>query len=249
MGSLKDIQKEFKKSANPAKAKILQGFFKTKKGEYAEGDIFYGVTVPATRIIAKRFFSEIGLEETEKLLHSKIHEERLCALLILIEKYKNKKTTLVEQKKIYELYLKNTKYINNWDLVDLSAQHIVGNYLYLHKSEQKILDTLAKSELLWERRIAILSTFYFIYKKEFSLTLKLAKVLLNDKEDLMHKAVGWMLREIGKRGGLIEEEKFLQTHYKQMPRTMLRYAIERFPEEKRVAYLKGTAQKSHSNES
>ncbi|MFA5931334.1 MAG: DNA alkylation repair protein [archaeon] len=240
MNSLRDIQKEFKKSANPSKAKILQGFFKTKKGEYAEGDIFHGVTVPKTRIIAKRFCDSISLEETQELLHSKIHEERLCALIILIEKYKNKKTTPIEQKKIYEIYLKNTKYINNWDLVDLSAQHIVGNYLYLHPTEQKVLDTLATSELLWERRIAILSTFYFIYKKEFYLTLKLSKVLLNDKEDLMHKAVGWMLREVGKRGGMIEEEKFLQTHYKQMPRTMLRYAIERFPEKKRLAYLKGT---------
>ena len=174
------------------------------------------------------------LEEIETLLHSAIHEERLLALLILNLIYNNGGDYL--KSRIHDFYLKNTKYINNWDLVDLSAQHIVGEFL-MDKS-RKPLYGLAKSGSLWERRIAVLATFHFIKQNEFSETLKISKMLLKDKEDLIHKAVGWMLREIGKRH-MKTEEGFLKEHYKKMPRTMLRYAIEKFPETKRQRYLKG----------
>jgi 3-methyladenine DNA glycosylase AlkD len=238
MQTLKSVKKETKDLQNPLKKKVLERFFKTKKGEYGEGDIFYGITVPITRTIAKKYFKEINLEETENLLHSKIHEERLCALLILVLKFENKETTEEEQKEIFDLYLKNTKYINNWDLVDLSSHHIIGAYLFAHKEEVAILEKLAKSNLLWDKRIAMISCYYFIYRKDFSQALIIAKILLKDKEDLIQKAVGWMLREIGKRD-INVEEKFLKENYKSMPRTMLRYAIEKFPEKKRKEYLEG----------
>jgi 3-methyladenine DNA glycosylase AlkD len=238
MQVLKSIQKEMLTKKDPKKKEILQSFFKTGKGQYAEGDIFYGITVPKTRIVAKKYATEISLSETEELLHSKIHEERLCALLILIQKEKDKQCTNETKKEIYELYLRNTKFINNWDLVDLSAQHLVGKYLFEHEEEINILGKMAKSNLLWDKRIAVLATFYFIYRKEFEHTLTLSKILLHDEHDLMQKAVGWMLREIGKRD-LKAEEDFLKENYKTMPRTMLRYAIERFPEIKRKKYLKG----------
>lgn len=236
--SLNALQKELKLLENKEKAKFLQGFFKTGKGDYAEGDVFYGITVPQTRSLAKSF-SHITLKEAEELLKSKIHEERLCALLILIQKFENRKTTEEEKKEIFDFYLKNTKYINNWDLVDLSSHEIVGAYLFNHPKERGVLKKLAKSELLWDKRIAMVSCYHFIYRKEFKEPLEVAEILVNDKHDLMHKAVGWMLREIGKRD-LASEEKFLKKHYKKMPRTMLRYAIEKFPEKKRLAYLKGT---------
>ena len=232
------ISLDLQKLKNSLQAKNLARFFKTKKGEYGEGDIFYGIKVPSTREVAKKYFNEMSLEETEELLHSKIHEERLCALLILVLKFENEKTTPEEQKEIFKLYLKNTKYINNWDLVDLSSHHIVGAYLFENKNEISILEKLAKSQLLWDRRIAMVSCYHFIYRKDFQQPLIIAKILLNDKEDLMHKAVGWMLREIGKRD-LIVEETFLKENYKLMPRTMLRYAIEKFLEEKRKKYLEG----------
>lgn len=235
MNLLKTLQNELKSEKNEEKRQILQRFFKTKKGEYAQGDKFYGITVPKTRIIAKKYFKEISLNEVEKLLHSKIHEERLCALLILIQKTKDKPIT----KEIYDLYIKNTKFINNWDLVDLSAPNLIGKYLFENKTEINILEKMVKSNLLWDRRIAIISTFYFITKKEFTHTLNLSKILLHDKEDLIQKAVGWMLREVGKRGGMQEEEEFLKKNYKTMPRTMLRYSIEKFPENKRKKYLTG----------
>ena len=235
--TLHKIQKELSSHANPKQAKLLSGFFKTKKGEYGEGDVFYGIKVPVTRTIAKKYSSELSLTETEELLHSKIHEERLCALLILIQKYETNGTTQENKKEIFDLYLTNTKYINNWDLVDLSAPKIIGEYLYSHPKEKILLKKLAKSNLLWDRRISILSTFYFIYKKLSDETLQIAELLLNDKEDLIHKAVGWMLREIGKRCTLEEEEKFLKKYYKIMPRTMLRYAIEKFDNKKRKFYL------------
>ncbi len=238
MQILKSLKKEMNSLKDSKKALILQGFFKTKKGEYAEGDTFYGITVPKTRIVAKKYATEISLEDVEELLHSKIHEERLCALLILIQKVKNKTCLCETKKEIYELYLRNTKYINNWDLVDLSAQHIIGKYLFENREELPILEKMANSNLLWDKRIAVLATFYFIYQKEFSHTLKLAKILLHDEHDLMQKATGWMLREIGKRDLDVEEE-FLKENYKSMPRTMLRYAIEKFPEGKRIKYLKG----------
>jgi 3-methyladenine DNA glycosylase AlkD len=197
-----------------------------------------GIKVPVVRGVAKKYYKEIKLNETEELLHSKFHEERLCALLILVQKFGDKKATEEEKKKIFECYLNNTKWINNWDLVDLSSHHIIGKYLYEHKNEIGLLEKLAKSKLLWDRRISIISLFYFIAKKEFNEALKIGEMLLGDEHDLIHKAVGWMLREIGKRD-LNVEENFLKIHYKKMPRTMLRYAIEKFPEKKRLAYLKG----------
>jgi len=224
---------------NKEKAKVSAGFFKTGKGEYGEGDIFLGITVPESRKIAKRY-STIPLSEILLLLQNKIHECRLVALLILVEKFKT--SNLLQQKEIVNFYLENTKHINNWDLVDLSADKIIGAYLFDRENskenkEKTFLLDLAKSNHLWERRISIISTFYFIKKNKFNETLRIAEILLHDKHDLIHKAVGWMLREIGKRNKTIEEE-FLKKHYKTMPRTMLRYALERFPEEERKEYLK-----------
>ncbi len=229
------IKQELKKRANPKKAKLLSGFFKTGKGEYGEGDIFLGVIVPETREVAKMFL-DLELSEIEKSLFSKIHEERLASLLILVEKYKN--GDLPTKKEIFNFYLKNTKYINNWDLVDLTSHKIVGEWL-VDKSRE-ILYRLAQSENLWERRISIISCFAFIRNNDFKDAFEISKILLKDKHDLIHKAVGWILREIGKRN-LKAEEKFLQEgrRYKNMPRTMLRYAIEKFDEEKRKKYLNG----------
>jgi len=230
---LQELLKDFKKLENKEKAKLLQGFFKTGKGEYGEGDVFLGLMVPEQRKLAKKY-PNLSLQDSQELLNSKIHEHRLTALFILISRYK---TGSDKQKDaVYRLYLNNTKNINNWDLIDLSAPSIVGDYLLNHKSEQMILYKLAKSKLLWERRISILATFMFIKYNQFEHTLKIAEILLHDKHDLIHKAVGWMLRELGKRNQEVEEQ-FIEKYYKEMPRTMLRYAIEKFPEEKRKYYL------------
>jgi 3-methyladenine DNA glycosylase AlkD len=218
---------------NKQRAKVSQGFFKTGPGEYGKGDVFWGIKVPELRKLAKEY-QDITTQEIKQLLKSSIHEERLLALLILVLTYSKGDETA--KKRIYELYLKNTKFINNWDLVDGSAEYIVGDFL-MDKS-RKPLYSLAKSSDLWERRIAMMSTFHFIKRHEFSETLKISRMLLSGEEDLIHKAVGWMLREVGKRH-LPTEEKFLKEHYKKMPRTMLRYAIERFPESMRQRYLKG----------
>jgi len=226
------LKKELDKFSDLKQAKILQGFFKTGKGEYGEGDIFLGIKVPEQRKVAIKFFEELFLEDLEKLLKSKIHEYRMSALLILIKQYE--KADEKYKKEIYNFYLKNTKNINNWDLVDISAPKIAGDYL-LNKP-RKILYKLAKSENLWERRIAIISTFAFIRNNEFTDTLKISKMLLKDKHDLIHKATGWMLREVGKRDQKIEEE-FLKKYYLKMPRVMLRYAIEKFEERKKKFYL------------
>lgn len=233
MTTLNDLRKDLKSFSDSQKAKNLQRFFKTKKGEYGEGDVFIGVSVPDQRKVAKKY-KDLPLEKIEKLLHSKIHEERLVSLLILVEGFKkgNKK----ERETIYKLYLKNTKYINNWDLVDLTAGKIVGEYLF--DKDRNILKKLAKSPNLWEKRISIIATSYFIWKGQFQDTLEISTILLEDDHDLIHKAVGWMLREVGKRDRAVEE-KFLKKHYKKMPRTMLRYAIEKFPESLRQKYLKG----------
>lgn len=228
-----EIRTKLRKLGNKQRARVSQGFFKTGPGEYGEGDVFLGIKVPELRKLAKEY-QDIATKEIKQLLKSSIHEERLLALLILVLTYSKGDETA--KKRIYELYLKNTKFINNWDLVDGSAEYIVGDFL-MDKSK-KLLYNLAKSSELWERRIAIMSTFHFIKRNEFSETLKISKMLLSDEEDLIHKAVGWMLREVGKRD-LQTEEKFLREHYKKMPRTMLRYAIERFPESKRRRYLKG----------
>ena len=227
------VESDLRELADPEKAKLLQGFFKTGKGEYAEGDIFLGVVVPEQRKVAQRY-AGLTLPEIQTLLNSKIHEHRLTALFILTDKYQ--KSGEQEKKKIFELYLKNKKNINNWDLIDLSAPKIVGNYLLDKKRE--VLYRLAKSKSLWERRISILATFEFIANNEFKDTLAISEILLNGKHDLIHKGVGWMLREVGKRVSQEKEEEFLNKHYKKMPRTMLRYAIERFPGQKRKFYLK-----------
>ncbi len=229
---MKNIHEEFKKMSDQEHAIQLQKYFKTGKGEYGEGDQFLGLRVPTVRKIAKKF-NTLSIDEAEKFLQSPYHEERLFALFILIDLFK--KGNEEDKKKIHELYLKNTKFINNWDLVDASAGPIVGVYLF--KRDKEPIYTLTQSENLWERRIAIMATSYFIIHNQFSDTLKIAEMLLNDKEDLIHKAVGWMLREIGKRN-LEIEESFLKKYYQNMPRTMLRYAIEKFPEEKRKSYLK-----------
>ena len=231
--TIQQIKKRLKQLANKEKAEILQRFFKTGPGEYGEGDVFIGVKVPDLRKVAKDF-RDIAIKDVIILLESAIHEERLLALLILVSKYVKGNETA--KKEIYKLYLNKTKYINNWDLVDVTAQHIVGDYL-MDKNKDPLY-SLTRSEDLWERRIAIMATFYFIRNERYEDTLKIAKILLSDKEDLIHKAVGWMLREIGKRNMVIEEA-FLKQHYKEMPRTMLRYAIEKFPEPKRKQYLKG----------
>jgi 3-methyladenine DNA glycosylase AlkD len=229
------LRKDLKKRASAKKAKISARFFKTGPGEYGEDDVFIGVVMPDTRRVAK-MYTGLSLPETEKLLHSRIHEERMCALLILIERFKG--GSQPDRERIYKLYLKNTKYINNWDLIDLSAPHIVGEFLA--DKPKVILYKLAKSKSLWERRIAVLSTFNFIYKGKSQETLKIAEILLDDEHDLIQKAVGWMLRETGKRCSEKILEDFLHKRYKQMPRTMLRYAIERLPEARRKAYLGGT---------
>lgn len=233
MEILEQIKARLHTYADPKDAIFLQKFFKTGKGQYGAGDKFIGVRVPATRKIAREF-RDVPLQIPIALLKSKIHEQRLLALIMLVERYKRADETT--QKNIYDLYLANTRNINNWDLVDISADKIVGSYLSTRS--RSVLKTLAKSESLWERRIAIMSTFHFIRNKQFSDTFTLAKILLCDREDLIHKAVGWMLREVGKRD-IGEEEKFLNMHYQKMPRTMLRYAIEKFPEPRRKQYLEG----------
>ncbi|MEK6892702.1 MAG: DNA alkylation repair protein [Nanoarchaeota archaeon] len=231
---LKNLKKELRSFANPSKAKLLQRFFKTGKGEYGEGDVFLGLVVPEQRKIAKKY-CDLTLRDLQELIKSKIHEERLISLFILINKYD--RASAEDKKEIYEFYLKNAKYINNWDLVDLSAPNIPGAHLV--DKNREVLYSLAKSENLWEKRIAILSCFSFIKNGDFDDALKIAEILLHDKHDLIHKAVGWMLREIGKRNKKAEEV-FLKKYYKTMPRTMLRYAIEKFPENERKKYLNGS---------
>ena len=231
--SLKDVKGYMQELSNPKIAEHSLRFFKTGPGEYGEGDIFLGIRVPVTRKVARKF-RELPLEQVLKLLKSKFHEERLLALFILVALFK--KGNDKEKKNIYDAYLDNTDTINNWDLVDSSAHQIVGGYLF--ERNRKRLYQLAKSKSLWERRISMIATYTFIKKDDFEDTLRLSEILLTDEEDLMHKAVGWMLREVGKKD-IEVEERFLRKHYKKMPRTMLRYAIEKFEEEKRQGYLKG----------
>jgi len=214
-------------------------FFKTGKGEYGEGDRFLGIRVPTIRQCVREYRA-ISLEDTTELLKSPFHEARLLALLILVAKYASANMK-VEQEAVYRAYLGNTEFINNWDLVDCSAEQVVGAHLFL--GDRKPIYRLVRSQSLWERRIGIISTFHFVKRKDFTDTLECARLLLHDKEDLIHKAAGWMLREVGKRNHNAEE-KFLERHYKQMPRTMLRYAIERFPDKERLSYLHGTKQAS-----
>jgi 3-methyladenine DNA glycosylase AlkD len=227
------IQRTLRKLASKKKAKLLQGFFKTGPGQYGEGDVFLGITVPLLRKLAKEC-RQTTVADAITLLRSEIHEQRMLALFLLVQAYAEGDETVKRQ--IYTSYLKNTRYINNWDLVDLSAPNIVGEYLM--NRDRKPLYALARSRDLWKKRIAILATFRFIKQDDFSDSLAIAEMLINDDHDLIHKAVGWMLREVGKRD-MRAEEGFLRKHYQTMPRTMLRYAIERFPDAKRQRYLKG----------
>jgi 3-methyladenine DNA glycosylase AlkD len=243
-----DIRKRLRDLEDREKAKILQRFFKTGPGEYGEGDLFLGVPVPRLRKLAKEC-ADMALGEVDALIKSSVHEERLLALLILIHKYNGEDEP--GKKRIYTLYLKSTRWINNWDFVDLSAPNIVGDFLM--GRSRKPLYALAHSPVLWKRRIAILATFRFIKEQQFDETLRISEVLLRDKKDLIQKAVGWMLREVGKRDPAAEEA-FLKERCRQMPRTMLRYAIERFPAAKRELYMRGEQEKrkkklqSHNHE-
>jgi len=222
---------------NPAQAKKLQGFFKTGVGEYGEGDVFFGIKVPVQRKIVKKYWKTLSVAEVLKLLQTNIHEQRLVSLLILVEKFQqgNEK----EKEEIFKAYLGNVRYINNWDLVDVTCHKIIGEQLV--DKNREILYILAKSNYLWERRIAIISTAAFIRRNDFGDTLRISEILINDQHDLIQKAVGWMLREVGKRDQNAEEE-FLKKYYSQMPRTMLRYAIEKFSPKKRNFYLKKTGE-------
>jgi 3-methyladenine DNA glycosylase AlkD len=231
--SVQSIQDELAALGDPQVAEHSQRYFKAGPGEYGEGDRFRGIRVPGLRKLAQTH-QATPLAEVESLLHSPFHEDRLLALLILVRQFGRADGEI--QEKIYNLYVSNTHYINNWDLVDSSAEYIVGAYLV--GRDHSPLTKLVRSPLLWERRIAILATFHSIKQNQFIDTFRIARMLLADREDLIHKAVGWMLREIGERNQEAEEA-FLREHYRQMPRTMLRYAIEKFPEPQRQAYLKG----------
>lgn len=217
--------------ADPAVARSTARFFKTGPGEYGEGDRFVGVRVPDVRRVAKAF-ADLPLDEVAKLLRSDVHEERLLALLILVRQYARGGRD--ERDRIYRLYLGNLRFVNNWDLVDLSAEHIVG--WHLRDRDRAPLRELARSPVLWERRVALLATFHFIKRGDGAETLALVEMLLGDREDLIHKAAGWMLRETGKRDPAAHGA-FLRKHRRTMPRTMLRYAIERLPETERRRYM------------
>lgn len=240
MFNFNDIALSLDSLADKKQAAILQRFFKTGPGEYGAGDIFLGIKVPVQREVAKKYQSA-SLSAVARLLKSKIHEYRLVGLLILIKKYEAADSQALKQE-IFDFYIDNFSAINNWDLVDLSAPKIVGDFLFNYyqgknKSALKFLENLADSRNLWERRIAIISTFYFIYQGQTRETFVIAAKLLSDKHDLIHKAVGWALREVGKKDKQTEIN-FLDKHYKEMPRTMLRYAIEKFSEKERKFYLK-----------
>lgn len=229
--SLEAIRQLLRASARPGDATFLQRFFKAGPGQYGEGDRFLGVRVPATRQVASQS-DGLSLDEVQALLHSEWHEERLLALLILVRRFEH--GDLARRQQIYRLYLRQTQFINNWDLVDLSAPNIVGAWLL--DRPRSALDPLARSPNLWERRIAVLATLAFIRRREFADTLRLCERLLDDMHDLMHKACGWMLREVGKRDTRVLEG-FLERHATRMPRTMLRYAIEKLLEPQRKAWL------------
>ncbi|MGA2852534.1 MAG: DNA alkylation repair protein [Verrucomicrobiota bacterium] len=229
--TLAGLRQRLHRLASPADAKFLQRYFKTAPGEYGAGDCFIGVRVPALRRLAREFRA-LPPPVATKLLQSPIHEERLLALLILTDAYERAGES--GRAAIYRLYLKNLARVNNWDLVDCSAPRIVGRYL--EKQSRKILFRLARSKILWRRRVAVLATFYFIRQGDFADALRLAELLLDDEHDLIHKAVGWMLREIGKRD-MATLNKFLRKYAARMPRTMLRYAIEKLPERERQSHL------------
>jgi 3-methyladenine DNA glycosylase AlkD len=224
------IRQDLKELADESKARVLQRYFKTGPGEYGEGDVFLGVTVPQSRKIAKLHFHSAGLSDVEELLRSKVHEERLVALLVLVHRYE------AGEKGIARFYLDHLRHVNNWDLVDLSAPNILG--AHLAGKSRSLLYRLAKSANIWEKRVAIVATYYFIRRDEFDDTLRIAELLINDRvqHDLIHKATGWMLREVGKRN-ISVLLSFLDAHFSEMPRTMLRYAIEKLPARNRNFYL------------
>ncbi len=233
------LQQALRKKARSEKIPIYQNFFKTGKGEYAEGEVFIGVTVPDTRAVAKQF-SEITLSDVSTILKSPVYEDRMAALIILVNKFQTAKTES-EKKNIVDFYLEHHSAGNNWGLIDCIVDKILGPWLI--DKDKSLLYTYAKSENLWERRMSIITTFNFIKNNQFDETLHIAELLLKDKHDLIHKAVGWMLREVGKKD--VDVLKlFLKKHSHEMPRTMLRYAIERFPEKERKAYLNVKAQTS-----
>lgn len=232
--SASKIKRALRAQATPARAKSSQWFFKTEKGQYGHGDVFIGVSVPDQRLVAKQFF-QTSLAEVLKLLHSQVHEERLTALIILVNQFEKSKDQAV-RKKIYQAYLANTRWINNWDLVDTSAPKIVGGYL--GAQALPVLKRLAHSKNLWEKRIAMVATQYQINRGDCQPAMAIAAVVLHDKHDLMHKATGWMLREVGIKCSQPVLEKFLRQHAATMPRTALRYAVEKFPKAKQQRYLK-----------
>lgn len=227
------IEEELRGLADQESAAFLQRYFKTGAGEYGEGDRFLGIRVPVLRQLARRH-QALGLDGCRVLLHSPYHEARLLALLIMVRAYARGDDAT--RQALFRLYLDNTAYVNSWDLVDLSAEHIVGRHLA--ERDRAPLLQLARSPSLWERRIAIMATFHYIRAGSFGDTLRLADILMADRHDLIHKAVGWMLREVGKRDRCAAES-FLRPRYRRMPRTMLRYAIEKYPEELRQRYLRG----------
>lgn len=235
--STKELRKELRKYADIERKKTNEWFFKTGKGEYGEHDKFLGISNPDVRGVAKKF-SDLSFVELEKLIHSPFNEERFCALVILVNRYSKGRTKVEEKKRIYQFFLKNLKQVNNWNLVDTSAPHIIGEYLAENQKEVKILDRLSDSNFHWHRRVSILAAWGFIKRGELALTFRLAKKLLGDREDLMHKAVGWMLREAWKKDSQ-KTEKFLRENYQNLPRTTLRYAIERMEEKKRKMFLEG----------
>lgn len=231
-----EIKTALQELSIPGKAEIMQAFFKTGKGEYGEGDVFIGVTVPDQRSVAKEFYNKISLAELSQLLSSKIHEHRLTALLMLVYQFEKTKDKNQQKEKV-DFYLKHTRYINNWDLVDTSCYKILGRYCF-ENQDSKLLEKLSDSENMWEMRMAIVGTTHHIKNGQFDLTKIFALKNLNHPHNLMHKANGWLLREMGKKN---EREllDFLNLHYKEMPRTCLRYAIEKLEEEVRQNYLKG----------
>ncbi len=235
MSDIISVKEELRLYVKPEKVSVYQRFFKTGPGQYGEGDVFIGITVPDQRKVARKY-RDIPLENVYSLLDEEIHEYRLTALLILVEKYNSADENSKE--KIVNEYCKRTDRINNWDLVDLSAHKILGPW-FLERDRSPLYD-FARSGNLWKERIAVLTTYHFIKNDIYDTTLEIAEILLHHDHDLIHKAVGWMLREIGKRSGETERN-FLKKWYREMPRTMLRYAIEKFPEEERQRYLKGTA--------
>jgi 3-methyladenine DNA glycosylase AlkD len=235
MNITKQIKEDLAIFTNINNIQTYKRFFKTKAGEYAHKDIFLGIKVPDIRKIVKKYFLDLCFSHINEFLHSPYHEYRMFALLVLTYQYKSKK--LNKKEEIFNFYIQNISWVNNWDLIDVTSPHIIGNYLI--KKDKSILYEFARSNNLWKKRVAIISTFAFINNENYQDTIKIADILLKDEHDLIHKAVGWAIRNVGKKdeNTMIE---FLNQRYKKMPRTMLRYAIEKLPENSRQNYLKGT---------